>query len=211
MARGPRYRVPFRRRREGKTNYRKRKALLISRLPRVVARGTLKHMIVQVVNARAEGDEVVASAHSSELAKRFGWKGACGNVPAAYLTGLLCGLKAAAKGVKEAILDIGLHFPSKGARVFAVLKGLLDAGIEVPHGEDKLPDEGRVRGEHIVNYARQLATEDPEEYKRRFSLYLKRGLPPEKLSEHFSRVKERILTTFKEPAKGKGNGGAADA
>lgn len=204
MAKGPRYRVPFRRRGEGKTDYRKRKAFLLSRLPRVVARGTLKHMIVQVVNARVEGDEVVASAHSSELVKKFGWKGSCGNVPAAYLTGLLCGFRAAAKGVKEAILDIGLHSPSRGARVFAVLKGVLDAGVNVSHGGDKLVNEDRISGGHIMSYARQLAAENPDEYSRRFSKYLRRGLPPEQLPEHFSRVKKKILAAFREPKEEKG-------
>ncbi|RLI36413.1 50S ribosomal protein L18, partial [Candidatus Bathyarchaeota archaeon] len=33
MARGPRYNVPYRRRREGKTDYRRRYKLLLSGLP----------------------------------------------------------------------------------------------------------------------------------------------------------------------------------
>ena len=200
-AKGPRYRVPFRRRREGKTDYRARKALILSKLPRIVARGSLNHMTVQVVKAKIEGDEVLTSAHSKELTKKFGWKGSCGNTPAAYLTGFLCGLKALEKGIKKAILDIGLKTPTKGSKVFAVLKGLLDAGVEVPHGEEKLPDESRIRGEHIANYAKQLATENPEEYKKRFSQYLARRLKPEKLPEHFLKVKEKILKAFKKPEK----------
>ena len=198
-AKGPRYRVPFRRRREGKTDYRARKALILSKLPRIVARGSLKHMIVQVVKAKTEGDEVLTSTHSKELIKKFGWKGSCGNIPAAYLTGFLCGLKALEKGIKKAILDIGLRTPSRGSRVFAVLKGLIDAGVEIPHGEEKLPDESRISGEHVANYAKQLATENPEEYKKRFSQYLANRLKPEKLPEHFLKVKEKILKAFKKP------------
>ncbi|RLI22797.1 50S ribosomal protein L18 [Candidatus Bathyarchaeota archaeon] len=200
-AKGPRYRVPFRRRREGKTDYRARRALILSKMPRIVARGTLKHMIVQVVNAKVGGDEVIASAHSKELIKNYGWKGACGNIPAAYLTGLLCGLKALQKGVKKAILDIGLKTPVKGSRVFAVLKGVLDAGLEVPHSEEILPEESRIKGEHIANYAKILASENPEEYNRRFSEYLAKKLKPEKLPEHFSKVKEKILSAFKKKKK----------
>jgi len=200
-AKGPRYRVPFRRRREGKTDYRARKALILAKLPRIVARGSLKHMIVQVVKAKTEGDEVLISAHSKELTKKFGWKGSCGNVPAAYLTGFLCGLKALEKGIKKAILDIGLRTPTKGSRVFAVLKGLIDAGVEIPHGEERLPDESRIKGEHIANYAEQLATENPEEYKKKFSKYLTKRLKPEKLPEHFLKVKEKILKTFRKTEK----------
>ena len=202
-AKGPKYSVPFRRRREGKTDYRARRALILSKMPRIVARGSLKHMTVQVVNAKVEGDEVLASAHSKELVRDYGWKGACGNVPAAYLTGLLCGLKALQKGIKKAILDIGLRTPVKGSRVFAVLKGALDAGLEVPHSEEILPDDSRIKGEHIANYAKMLASENPEEYNRRFSEYLAKKLKPEKLPEHFAKVKEKILAAFKKKAEKK--------
>ena len=122
MARSSIYRVPLRRRREGKTDYRARKALILSEKPRLIARCSLKNVTVQLAVAKPNGDEVLASAHSRELTRNYGWKAPTGNVPAAYLTGLLCGLKAKAKGVEEAILDIGLAAPTKGARVFAALK-----------------------------------------------------------------------------------------
>ena len=83
MATGPSYRVPFRRRREGKTDYRSRRALVLSRLPRLVVRHTLNHIIVQIVKAEVAGDHVIASAHSREMAKTYGWQGNCRNVPAA--------------------------------------------------------------------------------------------------------------------------------
>lgn len=196
-AKGPKYSVPFRRRREGKTDYRARKAMILSKMPRIATRGSLTHMTVQIVNAKVEGDEVLASAHSKELVREYGWKAACGNVPAAYLTGLLCGLKALQKGIKKAILDIGLRTPVKGSRVFAALRGVLDAGLEVPHSEEILPDESRIKGEHIANYAKMLASENPEEYSRRFSEYLANKLKPEELPEHFAKVKEKIIKAFK--------------
>jgi large subunit ribosomal protein L18 len=196
MAKGARYCVPFRRRRKGKTDYKARKALVLSGKPRLVARSTLKNVIAQIVVAKPRGDEVLVSAHSRELAKKYGWKTPGGNLPAAYLTGLLCGLKAKAKGVKEAILDTGLHSPSKGARVFAVLKGVLDSGIHVPHSEKKLPDEKRIEGEHIAKYAESLVS-NSEEYQSKFSKYLEQKLPPEKLPEHFVKVKKNIIAAFK--------------
>ncbi|MDH4221198.1 MAG: 50S ribosomal protein L18 [Candidatus Bathyarchaeota archaeon] len=197
MATGPSYRVPFRRRREGKTDYRSRRALVLSRLPRLVVRLTLNHIIVQVVEAEVAGDKGVVSAHSRELAKTYGWQGNCRNVPAAYLTGLLCGFKAMVHGVKKAVLDIGLHSPSRGARVFAALKGVLDAGVTVPHSENMLPDETRIIGKHIADYGSQLSS-NPEIYQQRFSKHLSRGLRPEQLSEHFSLIKEKITSSFKE-------------
>jgi len=196
MARGPRYSVPFRRRREGKTDYRLRLRLVKSGLPRVVVRGTLKHFIAQVVKAEVDGDKVLASAHSKELVRDYGWLGGCGNVPAAYLTGYLCGFKALRKGIKEAVLDIGLHSPTKGSRVFAALKGFVDAGVSIPHGDEILPSEDRIKGGHIADYALKLSAENKDLYQLRFSSYLARGLPPEDLPKHFEEVKNRITQTF---------------
>ena len=200
MATGPRYRVPFRRRREGKTNYRSRRALVLSRVPRLVIRLTLNHAIVQVIEAEAIGDKVVVSTHSRELKKTYGWLGNCGNIPSAYLTGLLCGFKAMANGVDKAFLDIGLHIPSKGTRLFAALKGVIDAGVEVPHSEDILSDEDRISGKHIADYASQLASE-PEVYTQRFSKYLAEGSRPEEIPERFSAVKDKITSSFKKKVK----------
>ncbi len=173
MARNARYCTKFRRRREGKTDYKARKALIISGRPRLVTRASINNVIAQVIVAKPKGDEVLVSAHSRELEK-FGWKAPRGNLPAAYLTGYLCGLKAKAAGVQEAIFDIGLYAPTKGARIFAVLKGVLDAKLNVPHSEDKLPDEKRLRGEHIAAYAQNLASE-PEEYQTKVFKILAAG------------------------------------
>jgi large subunit ribosomal protein L18 len=115
-------------------------------VPRVVVRLTLKNTIIQVIEAESIGDKVIVSAHSHELGKTYGWLSSGGNIPSAYLTGLLCGYKAMSKGVKKAFLDIGLHIPSKGTRIFAALKGVVDAGVEVPHSEDILPAESRISG-----------------------------------------------------------------
>jgi large subunit ribosomal protein L18 len=150
--------------------------------------------------AKPHGDEVLVSAHSRDLTKDFGWKSSHGNLPSAYLTGLLCGSKAKAKDIGEVVLDLGLHSPSKGAKVFAVLKGVIDAGIEVPHSEEKLPEEKRMEGEHIAKYATILVP-NSEAYKSRFSNYLKQELPPEDLPKHFAEVKESITAAFKSGGK----------
>jgi len=199
MAKDSRYCVQLRRRREGKTDYRARKALVISGKPRLVVRNSVKNVVAQIIVAKPHGDEVLVSAHSREL-KKYEWKAHAGNLPSAYLTGLLCGQKAKAQGIKEAILDIGLHSPSKGAKVFAVLKGVLDAGINVSHSEEKLPDQKRIEGEHIAEYAKSLAS-DPEDYQSKFSKYLEQKLPPEDLPKHFAKVKKEISAAFKSGGK----------
>ena len=190
MADSPRYAVPFRRRREGKTDYKLRRGLIRSGRPRAVVRVSDKYVYVQITEAKATGDIVRAAASSKELSK-LGWKGGTGNLPSAYLTGALAARRALAKGIKEAILDIGLKSSTKGSKLFAALKGLSDSGLTVPHSPEPLPPADRIGGVHIANYAKVLSRE-PESYKKRFSAYLKRGLKPEDLSGHFEQVKQVI-------------------
>ncbi len=192
MADGPRYAVPYRRRREGRTDYKLRRALVRSGKPRAVVRLTNKYVIIQVSEAEAKGDNVRAAASSKELVK-LGWKGGAGNLPAAYLTGVLAARRAVAHGVKEAVLDIGLRGPSKGSKVFAALKGLADSGLLVPHSDDPLPPLERINGSHIAVYAKSLSGQQ-DLYKKRFSAYLGRGLKPEELSAHFDQVKKSVMS-----------------
>jgi large subunit ribosomal protein L18 len=148
MAKGPRYHVPFRRRREGKTDFRKRLRYLQSGMPRLVVRKTNTKVIVQISEHRPAGDRILAQATSPELAK-YGWTASCGNMPAAYLTGLLAAKRASAAGIEGAVLDGGLGKPTIGGKTFSALQGALDGGLNVPHGEDILPPEDRVRGTHL--------------------------------------------------------------
>ena len=196
MSTGPSYRVAFRRRRQGKTDYQQRRGLVLSGLPRLVVRGSLRNMTAELVEAQADGDRILAYANSVELAKNYGWLGDTGNISSAYLTGLLCGLKALKKGIQRAVLDIGLHNPSKGSRIFAALKGAVDAGLTVSFDKGMLPDEKRIRGVHVVEYAKLLSS-NPEAYQKRFSAHLSKGLKPEDLSTHFEQVKGKITTSLR--------------
>ncbi len=148
MARGPRYHVEFRRRRQGKTDFRLRKKLVASDLPRAVVRCTSKNTTIQFISFDPKGDTVTVAATTKELAK-LGWSKATGNTPSAYLAGYLAGKRAAEKGIKKAVLDIGLKSPTKGSKVFAALKGMVDAGVDIPHSEEIIPTEERISGSHI--------------------------------------------------------------
>jgi large subunit ribosomal protein L18 len=94
---------------------------------------------------------------SGEL-RDLGWTAGTGNVPAAYLTGLLAGKRAAKGGVTRAILDLGVQRPAYGGRLFAATSGLVDAGVDVPHGEGVLPKKDRLEGKHLGDaVAKQFA------------------------------------------------------
>lgn len=151
---GKNYTVGFHRKIEGKTNYKKRLKILKARKTRLVIRKSLNNINIQFVNFDVGGDKIIASANSHEL-KKYNWKFSFGNIPASYLTGYLSGLKAKSKGIKEAILDLGLQSPS--GRLYAALKGVLDAGVSVPHSKEIIPDEKRIFGLHITEYAKKAA------------------------------------------------------
>lgn len=151
MARGPTYRVPFRRRREGKTDYRRRLKQLLGRKPRVVVRKSNKYIRMQLVSADKFGDKTLLSAISSELGG-YGYEGGHCNTPAAYLTGLLFGKGAKKAGFDDAIFDIGRHTLVNGSNLYAALKGAIDSGMTIPHDPAVFPPDERIRGEHIATY-----------------------------------------------------------
>ncbi|PSQ07133.1 50S ribosomal protein L18 [Halobacteriales archaeon QS_5_68_33] len=181
MASGPRYTVPMRRRREARTDYHQRLRLLKSGKPRLVARKSNRAITAQLVTLGPGGDETVASARSTDLAEH-GWKAPTGNLPAAYLTGVLVGLRALEAGLDGAVLDIGLNSPTPGSKVFAVQEGAIDAGLEVPHNDSVLADWSRTRGEHIAEYADQR---DEDLYSGDFDAAA--------LPEHFDELRETLL------------------
>ena len=197
MARGPRYHVLFRRRRNGKTNFYYRKRLIFSNELRIVVRPSLKHLTIQIAKAELIGDKILNSTHSSELVKNFNWQGGTGNLPAAYLTGYLAGKKALKNNLETGVLDIGVSKAVYGNRVFAALKGLVDAGMEIPHDEKIYPPEERINGAHIANYAQLLADSDVTHSKFQFGLYKKKGFNPQDFPTHFEEIKSAIDEQYK--------------
>ena len=151
MATGPRYQVPMRRRKEGRTNYHTRLSLLISKRDRVVVRKSTRNTQIQLIAPTPVGDVTYSSAISTELGK-FGYTGPTGNTTAAYLTGLLFGLRSIQNGYDAGILDIGLHASTRGSRIYAALKGIVDAGMEIPHDPSIFPSDERISGQIAADY-----------------------------------------------------------
>ena len=145
------YTVKFRRRREGRTNYKKRMKLLLSESPRLVIRRTNKHIISQIISFDTQGDKILASYHSLKL-KKLGWNHSTKNLPAAYLTGYALGTIALKNGSDSAVLDTGLNQTVGGSKIFAAVKGAIDAGLKVPCSDEILPKEDRIKGKHISDY-----------------------------------------------------------
>jgi large subunit ribosomal protein L18 len=183
--------VPYRRKREGRTNYKKRLALIKSGENRVVVRKSLNTITLQVVQYEEKGDKTLVLATSHELPK-LGWKLHPGSISSAYLTGLLLGVKAKKKKLTSGVLDMGVLSPARKGRNFAAVKGMMDAGMQVGCPDEVLPSADRISGKHIAQYA-TLIKKSPEKYQRQFSAYIKKGVNPEDITKIFDETKKKIL------------------
>jgi len=188
-ATGPVYKVAFRRRRKNLTNYAKRLALVKGNTPRLVVRKSSTGVLVQFMNYSAKGDTVLSSVHSRSLVK-YGWAPRC-NAPTAYLCGLLAGKMAGKKGVTDFILDVGMQTPSKGATIFAALRGAQDAKLSTNYTDEMIPAE-RLTGATIEAYAKKLKSEDAAAYTKLYSSYVKQGFAPENMVAAFKAAKAKI-------------------
>ncbi|OMO62712.1 Ribosomal protein L18/L5 [Corchorus capsularis] len=247
-----RFQVKFKRRREGKTDYRARTRLINQdknkyNTPkyRLVARFTNKDVTAQIVHASIRGDIVLAAAYAHEL-PRYGLEVGLTNYAAAYCVGLLLARRVLKQlemdteyeGNVEAtgedysvepgetrrpfrcLLDVGLIKTTTGNRVFGVLKGALDGGLDIPHSDKRFagfskdskqldPEVHRkyIYGGHVAAYMRTLIEDEPEKYQSHFSEYIKRNIDPDNIEGLYKKVHAAIRAdpeakkSEKEPAK----------
>jgi len=198
---------------------------------RLIVRISNKDVTAQIAYARIEGDVVICAAYSHELPK-YGVKVGLTNYPACYATGYLLARRCNAKfrlderyeGVEEvtgemycvedleqgpgamrAHLDVGLARTTTGAKVFAVMKGVVDGGIDVPHSEKRFPGydpeskefepsvlRDHIFGKHVADYMRKLMDEDEDSYKRQFSQYAKLGITADELEDIYKSAHQKI-------------------
>lgn len=182
---------------------------------RLIVRFTNKDIVCQVAYAKIEGDKIICAAYAHEL-PRYGVKVGLTNYAAAYCTGLLIARRLLQKykldtiyqgteevtgdeyyvedvdgqpGAFRCYLDVGLARTSTGAKVFGVLKGAVDGGLDIPHGMKRFPGydiesgefnaevhRDHIFGKHVSNYMTQLADEDEDAYKKQFSKFIKLGV-----------------------------------
>lgn len=147
MAHGPTFVVKFRRRREERTDFRHRLREVISDKPRIVVKLSNKYIWASLVFYKEGGDVIKTTLCSKALGEK-GFLGSLKNTPSAYAFGLLCA-KEFLKHSKEAIIDLGRRHFSKGGRISAFIKGLVEGGMQVPFSEEAAPNKERLEGKHL--------------------------------------------------------------
>lgn len=108
-------------------------------------------------------------------------------------------------GAFRAYLDVGLARTSTGARIFGVMKGACDGGIDIPHSTKRFPGfdseskefnaevhRNHIFGQHVAQYMRTLQEEDEEAYKRQFSRYIKEGISADNIEDIYKKAHAEI-------------------
>lgn len=237
-----RFNPKMRRRRQAKTDYFARSTLIYQDKDkycapkyRMVVRITNTRVVCQIVTSKIIGDEIIATAYSTEL-KRYGIKVGLTNYAACYATGLLLARRVLKKldldemypGAGEAtgeyyieeredepknpftcVLDVGLRPTSTGARVYGAMKGAVDGGLAIPHGDSgkQFPGFRDIEGEemfepdvlrkyimggHVAEYMNKLKDENEEAYEKQFRRYIKEGVSGDDLEDIYTSAHEKI-------------------
>jgi large subunit ribosomal protein L5e len=196
---------------------------------RLIVRFTNKDIITQIAYARIAGDFIICSAYAHEL-PRYGLKVGLTNYSAAYCTGLLMARRVLKKlnldqvyevntevqeeyhvepkdGESDPLkvyLDVGLSRTSTGTKLFSVLKGASDGGLNIPHGTKRFigsGDEGMdgdklrsyIFGGHVGEYMKLLKDEDEDRFKRQFSRYIKLGINEDNIESLYQKTHAAII------------------
>ena len=190
---------------------------------RLVVRRTCTKFIAQIIYSTMTGDRVFCAAESSELA-HHGLTAGLTNYSAAYCTGLLLarrllkqvGLAEMYKApsdvngdyfnvdedVKDkrpfkALLDVGISRTTTGARLFGVLKGACDGGLNIPHKTKRFPGYSRPKVEVIKN-KRGKATGEGEKTEAKFDPKVHRGrIFGAHVTTYMNLLKKENATKFK--------------
>ncbi|KAF1889853.1 hypothetical protein Lal_00025182 [Lupinus albus] len=213
-----RYQVKFKRRRDGKTDYRARIRLINQDKNKYNTPKyrfvTNKDIIAQITSASIAGDNVLAAAYAHEL-PHFGLEVGLTNYAAAYCTGLLLARRvlktleldeeyegnveatgedysvepAETRRPFRALLDVGLIRTTTGNRVFGALKGALDGGLDIPHSDKRFAGFDKEKKELDPE---TLIEDEPEKYQTHFSEYIKRGIESDGLEALYKKVHAAI-------------------
>ena len=145
-------RTQKKRRRQNKTDYKKRLKLLKSGAPRLIFRKTNKYFIAQYVLSEEAKDKIIFGFDSKILLK-YGWpedfKGSLKSIPAAYLIGYLIGKKIIKDKLRHPIVDFGMIRTPHKTKVYGFLKGVIDSGIKIECKEQAFPEEDRIFGKNL--------------------------------------------------------------
>ena len=190
---------------------------------RLVVRRTCSKFIAQIIYSTMTGDKVFCAAESDEL-RNHGLTAGLTNYSAAYCTGLLLarrllkqvGLAEMYKATADvngdyfnvdedvqdkrpfkALLDVGINRTTTGARLFGVLKGACDGGLNIPHKTKRFPGYSKPKVE-VVKNKRGKATGEGERTEAKFDAKVHRArIFGNHVTTYMNHLKKEDATKFK--------------
>jgi large subunit ribosomal protein L5e len=208
---------------------------------RLVVRFSANYVTAQICKTEKGGDFVVASASSQEL-PRYGVSVGLKNYSAGYCVGLLIARRLLkdlkmdeqyegntevdgevynveypeddARRPFRVFLDVGLKATTTGSKIFSVLKGAADGGLDIPHNEKRFPGydrkaksydpekhRRRIFGLDIAKYMTDLKESDASKFESYFSRYIKAGLNADNLEQTYAAAHKKIRENPEKAAK----------
>ena len=105
----------------------------------------------------------------------------------------------------RAYLDVGIKRTTRGAKVFAAMKGASDGGMDIPHNHKRFPGydpdtkvydpedlKDHIFGGHIGQFMEMMAEDDEENFKKVFKAYIDLDLSAEDLEGLYEGVHAAI-------------------
>jgi len=218
---------------------------------RLVVRFTNKDIVAQIVFSEIVGDKVMCAAYAHELPRYGLKVGLTNYAAAycvglllarRHLTNLGMAQLYQGKDVTDGedynvfedqerddearnpfrcVLDVGLARTSTGARIFSVMKGACDGGLDIPHSTSRLAGydsetksfsaetlRNYLFGGNVAEYMRSLQEESEEKYKRQFSRYIAAGIGADDIEKLYesthSAIRQNPAAQKKTPSVPKG-------
>jgi len=174
-----------------------------------------RNIICQFVQSRLQGDHILKAVYSKDL-ENLGIKGGKTSFSSSYIIGLLLAKNVLNQNFfletnierkprnPNAILDLGLKRVTTGNKVFSVMAGILDGGINIPHNQKRFPGfqpgekfdpsllNGRIKGEHVSEYMQLLKEEDNEKYEKHFSKLIENKMDGTNYSRIFDKAYKKL-------------------
>jgi large subunit ribosomal protein L5e len=111
-------------------------------------------------------------------------------------------------------LDVGIKATTRGAKVFAAMKGASDGGLDIPHNNKRFPGydpdaktfdaedlKDHIMGGHVGQFMEMMEEDDEENYKKVFAKYIENEISADDLEGLYEGVHAKIR---EDPSRKKG-------
>ncbi|XBH78100.1 hypothetical protein VPH35_104445 [Triticum aestivum] len=71
-------------------------------------------------------------------------------------------------------------------------RGTLDGGLDIPHSDKRFIHRNYIYEDHVADYMKSIADDEPEAYQFHFSEYIKKGIAADDMEALYKKVHATI-------------------